>query len=681
MAKTSLDDDDDDDELQLETNPAEDDDADDDDDLLLEENADEDDLLLEENDGAEEEEGLLLEDNNDGTEGPGPEEGLRQEKIAQASVAELRERGNAAFRAGRVEEARLQYSDALTASHAAALGADTNSERSTLLANRAACALKLRDWAGAINDCTAALSHCDAKDETRAKALYRRATAFFETGDIEGAWHDLADLPVDDPKVASLRDCLPPVASGTGHGGTGHVGNGHVGNGHGGVVAAPGSGAITATPSAGLASRRWRVSCISPTTPERHLFHEIALYRCFQAQTHPDLELIVVDTGAAPSPFFTSKSFKDDRVTYLWQAQHQTIGEKRNLAIQHATGDIICHFDDDDLYAPEYIATMVACMEAEDADFVKLSAWLIHDLQTGDTGLFDAPSGMPHPSLAQLSEQFLYTYGFSFLYRRALFPTFSFAATSWGEDQDILKRVRDAGRTLALYRDLAGICLHNQHGENCSRSFAHVAVSRTLLEASPLGHLLDALPVIGTALAKRVLSGDGGKYRVAGGDEVTVRSDVLGGLFVWTRQLERHGGRADKTIEEFTHWLWSGNGFSKERYAKLGLARPKPPKEWLEKKALEDDEEEQGGRAGQHPELTAGTSYGLEGLRLLEGMEQPHAAGAITNPTAYQNPSRKTAAPAKKPTTTAAKSLLKSLGSSGGAGATGFGNPTRKFAP
>ena len=45
---------------------------------------------------------------------------------------------------------------------------------------------------------------------------------------------------------------------------------------------------------------------------------------------------------------------------------------------------------------------------------------------------------------AQLREQFVYTYGFSFLYRRALFPTFSFMDTSWGEDQDILKRVRDA---------------------------------------------------------------------------------------------------------------------------------------------------------------------------------------------------------------------------------------------
>lgn len=255
---------------------------------------------------------------------------------------------------------------------------------------------------------------------------------------------------------------------------------------------------------------------------------------------------------------------------------------------------------------------MVATMEAEDADFVKLSAWLVHDLQTHVTGLFDSPSGMPHPcatdmqrqgfacaclclclfvcfspplaaastaplfsihallsrpllslcpALAALSEQFLYTYGFSFLYRRALFPTFSFAATSWGEDQDILRRVRDAGKKLGLHRDLAGICLHNQHGENCSRSFAHVSISRPMLEASPLGHLLDALPVIGTALARRGVQSDGGTYNDPSerGQKVVIRSGVTGGLFVWTAQLEEHNGDADATLEAFTHWLWSGD--------------------------------------------------------------------------------------------------------------------------
>ena len=617
------------DELQLEDNA---------DELQLEDNADE--LQLEDN--ADE---LQLEDNVDELQldhaAPCLEDNkatLEDNEVAHdnamdTSVTVLKERGNRAFKAGNLQEAKDAYSEAL-----AGCAGRFNAERSTLLTNRAACSLKLSDWAGAINDCTAALSVAAATPETRTKALFRRATAFLESGDNEGARRDVEQLP---PSAATVQRLLARLKA------TADSASGRDG--------LPGASALA---DSSAPAHRKRVSCISPTTPERHLFHEVALYRCFNAQTHHDLELIVVDTGTVPSPFFTSPSFSDDRVTYLYQRQHQTIGEKRNLAIQHATGDIICHFDDDDLYAPEYIATMVAAMEEQEADFVKLSAWLVHDLQTDVTGLFDADTPMPHPSLAVLREQFLYTYGFSFLYRRALFPTFSFLDTSWGEDQDILRRVREANKKLALHRDLKGICLHNQHGENCSRSFAHIPVAQRLLVASPIGHLLDALPVIGQALARRGHNVDGGAY-VMNQEQVVVRSDVVGGLFVWAHEVERHQGDAGATVEAFTHWLWSGNGFSKERYAKLGLNRPRPPESLLKKVAAE----QHASTAQKELGLAAGTTYGLESLRTFEGMALPHAPGAIVNPAAYRDPAKKSAVPKFA------------------AGGSGFGNPTRAFVP
>ena len=154
---------------------------------------------------------------------------------------------------------------------------------------------------------------------------------------------------------------------------------------------------------------------------------------------------------------------------------------------------------------------------------------------------------------------------------------------------------------------------------------------------------------------------------------MTVRSHVVGGLFVWSTQFEMHLNDASATLDAFTHWLWSGNGFSAERYEKLGLARPKPPSAFLNRVAEEE---------AHTPAITAGTSYGLEGLRMLEGMEAPHEAGAIVNPGAYADPARKSARPgdaaAKKapPSSSAAAGLLKSLGS----GKSTFGNPSRKFA-
>ena len=45
-------------------------------------------------------------------------------------------------------------------------------------------------------------------------------------------------------------------------------------------------------------------------------------------------------------------------------------------------------------------------------------------------------------------------------------------------------------------------------------------------------------------------------------------------------------------------------------------------------------------------ELVDATTYGLESLRMFEGMgEQPHAAGAIVNPAGYRDPAKKSAPP------------------------------------
>jgi len=612
------------------------------------------------------------------------------------NASELREAGKRHFEAGRFDEARRAYTETLAAlaSGVGEASAARREERATVLVNRAAVALKLSDLATTINDCTAALA-LDPPEATRAKALYRRAAAFAANGDPRSANADLAELmPSSDARVRQLAeqvdarlrlmehaDVVPTGSSAAAASPSPspspsppsppqrRVERPSVGAAAGGAAAA-GGGAAAAAGGGAAAGGVVRVSCIAPTTPERHLFHEQALYRCFAAQTHPHVELVVVDSGGAPSPFFTRAggvAEGDPRVKYVHvpqrQQQQQTqlsIGEKRNLAVQHATGDVICHFDDDDLYAPSYVSTMLAAMTKADADFVKLSSWLVHDLQTGATGRFDADAPFGHEALRPMREQFLYTYGFSFMYRRALFPTFSFASTSWGEDQDILRRVREAGRRVALHRDEAGICLHNQHGENCSRSFAQATLRLDELRTTPLAPLLGALPLIARELAgRRGLEEDDGAYEMPragsggagggggggggggagsgggggggggagaggvrggggrGGGSVVVTSATSGGLFRWDAEVARHGGDAAATLDAFTKWLWSGNGFSKERYAKLGLERPRPPQSVLAQAAA----------------VRQGAGQGLEALRAAERVgEELHQPGAITNP-------------------------------------------------
>ena len=118
----------------------------------------------------------------------------------------------------------------------------------------------------------------------------------------------------------------------------------------------------------GVDGRRGRVSVVTPTTESRQRFHE-SLWKCFEAQQWPDKELVVIETYTDfPSELFERMAKQDSRLTYLKYKRPAgsdwSIGLKRNIAANVATGEFIANFDDDDLYAPSYLKTMVGELEA-----------------------------------------------------------------------------------------------------------------------------------------------------------------------------------------------------------------------------------------------------------------------------------------------------------------------------
>ncbi len=112
-----------------------------------------------------------------------------------------------------------------------------------------------------------------------------------------------------------------------------------------------------------------------------------------------------------------------------------------------------------------------------------------------------------------------------------------------------------------------------------------------------------------------------------------MHSELAGGLFCWDKQLAAHRGDEAAALEGFSAWLWSGNGFSRERYAKLGLERPQVPEEVIQMQ--ERRAKERAHVTAQSEGLATAAGHGLESLRAKEGMAQPHAPGAITNPRFY----------------------------------------------
>ena len=98
-------------------------------------------------------------------------------------------------------------------------------------------------------------------------------------------------------------------------------------------------------------------------TADRPQFVQQAI-RCFRRQSYQRSELIVVDDDTRPS---CSSPPEDVRIRYLRLPERLSLGEKINLAIEQTAGDVIQKLDDDDWYAPEFLARMVASLDGAEA--------------------------------------------------------------------------------------------------------------------------------------------------------------------------------------------------------------------------------------------------------------------------------------------------------------------------
>jgi predicted O-methyltransferase YrrM len=88
------------------------------------------------------------------------------------------------------------------------------------------------------------------------------------------------------------------------------------------------------------------VSCIMPTADRRAFVPQAIRY--FWRQDYENRELIILDDGADP---VNDLARGDARIRYVRLDAKQTLGAKYNLAGEHARGEILVHWDDDDWMA------------------------------------------------------------------------------------------------------------------------------------------------------------------------------------------------------------------------------------------------------------------------------------------------------------------------------------------
>jgi glycosyltransferase involved in cell wall biosynthesis len=177
------------------------------------------------------------------------------------------------------------------------------------------------------------------------------------------------------------------------------------------------------------------VTAIMPTKG-RTLWAQQAV-QSFLAQTWPNKQLVAVDEVRCPSylnPHPDNTVFSDGL----------TIGAKRNLAIEQASGEIIIHWDDDDISRPDRIEHQVGLLIKSGAELVGYNRMNFWDINSGE--LFDRRCA-PY-----------YAIGSSMCYWKRIWNDRPFPDKNVGEDNEFQSRrfvlaCDSAGRMIARIHD------------------------------------------------------------------------------------------------------------------------------------------------------------------------------------------------------------------------------------
>ena len=111
-----------------------------------------------------------------------------------------------------------------------------------------------------------------------------------------------------------------------------------------------------------------KISCLT-VTKDRLVALKTAI-RCYCDQTYPEKEMVIVCDGsawynAAIQRYIQELGRNDIRLVSINETC--TLGRLRNISIAEANGQVICQWDDDDLYHPERLMIQFKKMSSENA--------------------------------------------------------------------------------------------------------------------------------------------------------------------------------------------------------------------------------------------------------------------------------------------------------------------------
>lgn len=159
------------------------------------------------------------------------------------------------------------------------------------------------------------------------------------------------------------------------------------------------------------------------------------------AQQDVQLDVVLVAHAFDPAAHGVDDAARASglQVTTVTADASLTLGECLNLAVEHSTGDVLSKMDDDDYYAPRYLADLLDALSYANADVVGKQAHYMH-VESQDATL------LRFPWREHRYTDFLM--GPTITGRREVFHQIPFQRRSTGEDTSFLAAVREAGFTI-----------------------------------------------------------------------------------------------------------------------------------------------------------------------------------------------------------------------------------------
>jgi glycosyltransferase involved in cell wall biosynthesis len=99
---------------------------------------------------------------------------------------------------------------------------------------------------------------------------------------------------------------------------------------------------------------------------------------------YPNIEIVIVDDSTVPliENSELTAVLSTSNVRYIYLTERLSIGAKRNIAVEQASGWVVAHWDDDDYFREHRISAQVAPIIRGDVDMTVLEHYYYYILST-----------------------------------------------------------------------------------------------------------------------------------------------------------------------------------------------------------------------------------------------------------------------------------------------------------